>query len=156
MRITRTYPQPDSPQPFIGPRERALAVFKYLMDLEPEAAVQHPRFELIVAAFKQAGVQAIRSWADTTETTVGISDNGSMRKSLAYLAGEHTLPPIKPSIAELLTGSTDSPDAEIKRFAPQDSRSIVQRLEQALVAEDPVEEFFDRKPQGPAHAPGHE
>jgi hypothetical protein len=54
MRITRTYPQPDSPEPHIGPRERALAVFKYLLDLEPEAAKDHPMFACIVHAFQQA------------------------------------------------------------------------------------------------------
>ena len=53
MKITRTYPQPDSPAPHIGPRERAMAVFKYLLDLEPEAAVKHERFNVIVHAFAQ-------------------------------------------------------------------------------------------------------
>lgn len=38
---SRTYPQPDSPQANIGPRERALAVLKYVLDLEP--GVTNPR-----------------------------------------------------------------------------------------------------------------
>lgn len=53
MNITRTYPQPDSNLPHIGPRERAMAVFKYLLDLEPEAAVLHPLFACIVHSYKQ-------------------------------------------------------------------------------------------------------
>lgn len=57
MRITRTYPQPDSPAPHLGPRERALGVFKYLLDLEPEAAVKHPLFACIVHAFEQHGTR---------------------------------------------------------------------------------------------------
>jgi hypothetical protein len=54
MRIlSRTYPQPDSPAPNLGARERALAVFKYLLDLEPEVAKDHPLFACIVHAFDQ-------------------------------------------------------------------------------------------------------
>ena len=54
MRIKRTYPQPDSPEPHLGARERALAVFKYLLDLEPEAAALHPMFACIVHSYRQA------------------------------------------------------------------------------------------------------
>lgn len=53
MNISRTYPQPDSPLANLGPRERALAVFKYLLDLEPEAATQHALFLVIEHAFVQ-------------------------------------------------------------------------------------------------------
>lgn len=52
--LKRTYPQPDSPARNIGPRERALAVFKYLLDLEPEAAKDHPLFACIVHSYEQA------------------------------------------------------------------------------------------------------
>lgn len=54
INISRTYPQPDSPNPKLGPRERAMAVFKYLLDLEPEEAVRHALFPCIVHAFEQA------------------------------------------------------------------------------------------------------
>lgn len=54
MKVTRTYPQPDSPQMNIGPRERALAVFKYLLKLEPEEATKHPLFACIVHSYEQA------------------------------------------------------------------------------------------------------
>lgn len=57
MKITRTYPQPDSDRNFIGYRERAMAVYKYLLDMEPEAAVKHPLFACIVHAFEQARTQ---------------------------------------------------------------------------------------------------
>lgn len=53
MKIKRSYPQPDSPEPHLGARERAFAVFKYLLDLEPEAAVKHALFACIVHAFEQ-------------------------------------------------------------------------------------------------------
>lgn len=54
MKITRTYPQPDSPRPHIGPRERAMAVYKYLAGVEPEAAIAHPLFAVVAHAFEQA------------------------------------------------------------------------------------------------------
>lgn len=54
MKITRTYPQPDSNLSNIGPRERAMAVFKYLLDIEPEAATQHPLFACIVHSYEQS------------------------------------------------------------------------------------------------------
>jgi hypothetical protein len=38
----------------MGSRERAMAVFKYLLNLEPEQAVGHPLFATIVHAFDQA------------------------------------------------------------------------------------------------------
>lgn len=53
--ITRTYPQPDSPAPQIGPRERAMAVYKYLLNIEPEQATEHPLFNVIEHAFVQQG-----------------------------------------------------------------------------------------------------
>lgn len=59
MIVGRSYPQPDSPAPNIGARERALAVFKYLLDLEPEAAVRHPMFACIQNAFSQ---EEIHGW----------------------------------------------------------------------------------------------
>jgi len=59
MKITRTYPQPDSNLPHIGPRERAMAVFKYLLGLEPEAAVLHPLFACIEHSYGQAADRAL-------------------------------------------------------------------------------------------------
>jgi hypothetical protein len=54
VNILRTYPQPDSPAPHLRARERAMAVYKYLMDLEPGEATKHPRFAVIVHAFEQS------------------------------------------------------------------------------------------------------
>jgi hypothetical protein len=87
MRISRTYPQPDSPEPQIGPRERALAVFKYLLDLEPEAAVLHPLFACIVHAFEQAIAVAVNSFAD----------------DCAWCDEMGTIPDVEPSLVPLLT-----------------------------------------------------
>lgn len=70
MKLTRTYPQPDSDLPHIGPRERAMAVFKYLLNLEPEAAVQHPLFECIVHSYEQSenrGAVISEGWGDDFE-----------------------------------------------------------------------------------------
>lgn len=58
--MTRTYPQPDSPLAHIGPHERALAVFKYLLDLEPEVAKGHKLFACIVNAFDCEGIRALK------------------------------------------------------------------------------------------------
>lgn len=58
MKITRTYPTPDDPRPHIGPRERALAVFKYLRGLEPEQAVGHPLFPHVEADFRSIALTA--------------------------------------------------------------------------------------------------
>ena len=54
MRIIRSYPQPDSSEPHIGPRERALAVFKYLLGVEPEQAKDHPLFACIENSYRQS------------------------------------------------------------------------------------------------------
>lgn len=58
--MQRTYPQPDSPLPNIGPRERALAVYKYLLNIEPEQAKLHPLFDCIVNAFHCEGIRALK------------------------------------------------------------------------------------------------
>lgn len=50
--ITRTYPTPDDERPHIGPRERAMAVFKYLLNLEPEVAIRDSRFSALVEMFQ--------------------------------------------------------------------------------------------------------
>ena len=52
--MTRTYPQPDSPR-HLAPRDRALAIFYYLYNAEPEAAVRRPEFGMVEHAFAQAG-----------------------------------------------------------------------------------------------------
>lgn len=62
MRVNRNYPTPDTKRPNCGPRERALATFKYLLGLEPEKAVEHPRFDLMVNAFEQQARAAIRKF----------------------------------------------------------------------------------------------
>lgn len=59
FRMKRTYPSPDSAEENIGPRERALAVFKFLCRLEPEAAIKHPLFATIENAFLQERRRAL-------------------------------------------------------------------------------------------------
>lgn len=59
MKIHRTYPQPDAPGIHLGPRERALNVFKYLLDMEPEEACKHPLFRCIEHAFVQCHRQMV-------------------------------------------------------------------------------------------------
>lgn len=53
MKIHRTYPQPDANGAHLGPRERTMAVYKYLLGMEPEAAVKHPLFACIEHSYKQ-------------------------------------------------------------------------------------------------------
>lgn len=55
MRIKRTYPQPDSPQANLGPRERTLAALKYIGKHEPEACTLphiEPRFARAVRLYE--------------------------------------------------------------------------------------------------------
>jgi hypothetical protein len=90
MKFSRTYPPPDSPAPNIGPRERALAVFKYLLDLEPEAAQLHRLFNCIA-----------HSYAQTART----ADNRPLQPSLVEtLTSERYVPnaPIEPLQGEKL------------------------------------------------------
>lgn len=104
-KIQRTYPQPDSPAANMGPRERALAVYKYLMDLEPEAAVKHPLFDVIVHAFTQAGTAATRKWATETVIFVPYGEFDEQNSSPAEEAGgEASLPKMAPSLIEMLRG----------------------------------------------------
>lgn len=91
MNVIRTYPQPDSPAPHIGPRERALAVFKYLLCLEPEAAIMHPLFAVIVHAFEQSEA---RGW-------------NMLHKMLEDPKGFSTAP-IEPSFCDQITSSTEA------------------------------------------------
>jgi hypothetical protein len=60
MKVKRTYPTPDTARDNCGPRERALATFKYLLGLEPEEAIKHHRFDLMVNAFRQQERVALR------------------------------------------------------------------------------------------------
>ena len=96
MRISRTYPQPDSPEPHLGPRERALAVFKYLLDLEPEVAKDHPMFACVVHAFEQA-------------RRTGLADERP-----SYL-------PLPPSLVPMLTSSRTF-EADERRFVSDEGR----------------------------------
>lgn len=95
MKVFRTYPQPDSPNENIRARERALAVFKYLLDMEPELARVHPKYALIKAAFEQEGIMATRRWFDEA----GIAGAGSV--------GTEQLPQPRPSIADLIQTSQE-------------------------------------------------
>lgn len=58
LKLLRTYPQPDSPQLGGSARNRALAVFKYLLNAEPEAAIKHPLFACIEHSFAQQSAAA--------------------------------------------------------------------------------------------------
>ena len=53
LRLSRTFPQPDAPQLQASARNRALAVFKYLLGLDPEKAIQHPLFRCIEHSYEQ-------------------------------------------------------------------------------------------------------
>lgn len=55
LKVLRSYPQPDSPALGTSPRNRALAVFKYLLGLEPEQAIKHELFKCVEHAFFQEG-----------------------------------------------------------------------------------------------------
>jgi len=97
MKIQRTYPQPDSPAENIGARERAMAVFKYLLDLEPGDAVRHPRFDLIRHAFEQHGRAGIKAWN-------------------AIPGNFNTYPTLDESYCEPLTSSQEVGPAQVKPF----------------------------------------
>jgi hypothetical protein len=43
--VHRTFPQPDSPQANIGPRERTLAVLTYVIDLNPDVFAYRDRIQ---------------------------------------------------------------------------------------------------------------
>ena len=58
LKVLRSYPQPDSPALGSSPRNRALAVFKYLLGLEPEQAIKHELFKCIEHAFWQESFAA--------------------------------------------------------------------------------------------------
>lgn len=114
MKIQRTYPQPDSPQPNIGPRERAMAVLKYLLDIEPEDAVRHHGFPLLVASYEQAGRAAIRKWANETWDNMTPKPSGLLvinRNPDPRTPGKESiqgmLPELPDSIVELLTAETE-------------------------------------------------
>jgi hypothetical protein len=94
MNIIRSYPQPDSPNDNIRPRERALAVFKYLLDIEPEQALVHLKYQLIKAAFEQEGIMSTRRWwADICGKEHAISDKD--------------LPKPRPSVAKLINSGQE-------------------------------------------------
>jgi len=73
---SRTYPQPDSPESHIGPRERAMAVFKYLLDIEPEDATKHPLFECIKHAFEQEHYKGAEAEECLTDSLVPLRRTG--------------------------------------------------------------------------------
>jgi len=79
MKLRRTYPQPDSDRPNIRPRERALAVFKYLLNLEPEAAVNHELFTVIVHSYEQ---ERTRGWNEGVLAQAVAGRDGSVLPSV--------------------------------------------------------------------------
>lgn len=66
MKVTRTYPQPDSPRD-LSARERALAAFKYLLNIEPEHATEHGLFDVIENSYQQHGLSGSRGDSLTEE-----------------------------------------------------------------------------------------
>lgn len=103
MRMTRTYPRPDEPSANLGPRERALAVYKYLADVEPEQAVKHPLFAVIVHAFEQTAILAIRKFLD--------------EEGLLELVDE--MPEASDSVCEPVGPRTVEMDAVMRRYKEQ-------------------------------------
>jgi hypothetical protein len=55
--MIRTYPLPDKPG--LGARARAMAVYKLLLNMEPEQAVKHKDFAMIVQGFAQAASEGM-------------------------------------------------------------------------------------------------
>ena len=108
MRLIRTYPQPDSPDLHIGPRERALAVFKYLLDMEPEVAKDHPLFACIEHAFVQVQIATRNDLVDRWENIEkGYDHPGDLQE--------------KPSLVPMLTSErTIEPDA--RRFVADEGK----------------------------------
>lgn len=106
--IQRTYPQPDSPREDLGPRLRALNLFKYLLGIEPEEAKDHPRFEMVVNAFENQRRSGARQiiFDQTARQQVILDDE---------------VPAMLPSVAEEL--STVIP-AEVRRFAGGAGRDL--------------------------------
>lgn len=98
LRIDRTYPQPDSPNPKLGPRERAMAVFKYLLNLEPHEALKHPLFACIEHSYKQA------------------------------VASVGNPAALEPSLVEMLTSSTTSPARLRMLGGPNEKLDLEERL----------------------------
>lgn len=112
MQINRTYPQPDSPREHLGPRERALNLFKYLMGIEPEEAKDHPRFELVVNAFENARRAGMRQVP------------GMQRDAEQVFLEPDDVIEMRPSLVEELSGSKTIDDARIRRFAGGPGRDL--------------------------------
>jgi len=95
MQINRNYPTPDTERENCGPRERALAVFKYLFDMEPEQASKHERFQLVVAGFEQQARVAMRHHTRAAAKATG----GYWRRLWAAIRGRQ---PFIKNMLELL------------------------------------------------------
>lgn len=97
-KIKRTYPTPDTNRPNCGPRERALAVFKYLLDIEPEDAKQHPRFQMIVNAFEQertsARIELLREMGNAAPNDWGVEVEGFLEPLEPELVSERDIGPL--------------------------------------------------------------
>lgn len=114
MNILRTYPQPDSPRPNIGPRERAMAVLKYLVDMEPGDAIKHHVFPLLVHAFEQS---ERRGWNDCVKA-VRAEEQGDV-----VIADDlPALKELQPSLCEELSKSIEGTAPRVRLFG-EDSES---------------------------------
>lgn len=121
MKITRTYPQPDSPSEHLGARERALATLKYVVGLEPEVVNQrHPSFSSEVKERYDAIVELYsRLEGDPRELAVGVLALllpdarlplethpmlPSLEHSFQQVRRKQAGQPLEPSLLELLRG----------------------------------------------------
>lgn len=107
--ISRTYPAPDSPNLVLGPRERAMAVLKYLLGVEPEQAAgsarrnipPHPMFDMLVNSFENQRRAALLQLGQASLWT-------RARAALNVLLGRSS-EPMRPSLVDELQDSVDVP-----------------------------------------------
>jgi hypothetical protein len=120
MRMTRTYPTPDSNRESVGPRERAMAVYKYLLDVEPENAVRDPQFALIVHAFEQENRRGQRTAMmrfDGAVERLPAWGRSVFRRLFPKLDPAFDMPTLAPSLVEgELTKTFDQGPATVRPF----------------------------------------
>jgi hypothetical protein len=95
-----------------------MAVFKYLMGIEPEEAVRHPKFPLVVAGFEQQARVAVRWWlCNGPEVEQARWRNGPQEMSEQSVTGTFPVPQLaEPLIEELVADVPQRPAGEIQRY----------------------------------------
>lgn len=109
--MSQTCPSPDKPGDHLGPRERAMAVFKWLLDLDPHEAVRHEHFELIVNAFRQNARTTVRA-ALGESSYLDDEDLFQLREMMAPLESTEPDRQTKPRTLEF---QTDQPRHQPRR-----------------------------------------